>query len=179
MTRPSPVSAVGSGPPRAIVQGSHVPTLDLRPLGGMLYPWRRGMTTAEEVVVTETAAAVPPAGNIKPDRTDRVCPQLHPAQRGCCACKYRGFWRTLCCLTMGRVVARPAVDGGIRYSSVRQLFHAPAEPDALVRTPSIRAPSRIGSHLGDRSNSQQAMRYRFVTSQPPRRHGALMSHDQT
>jgi hypothetical protein len=46
------------------------------------------------------------------------------------------------CLAMERAVARPAVDGGIRYSSVRQLFHAPAEPGTLVRTPSVRAPSR-------------------------------------
>jgi len=52
---------------------------------------------------------------------------------------------------MERLVARPAVDGGIRYSSVRQLFHAPAEPDALARTPSVRAPSRSGPHLSDRS----------------------------
>lgn len=45
----------------------------------MLYPWRHGMTTNEEVVVTETANAVPPVGNIKPDQTVRVGPQLHPA----------------------------------------------------------------------------------------------------
>src|SRR3954468_6614844 len=67
------------------------------------------------------------------------------------ASKYRGFRRTLRCLTMGPVVARPAVNGGIRYSSVRQLFHPPAEPGEIGQTPSIRAPSRFGPHSSGRS----------------------------
>src|SRR3954463_6215841 len=67
------------------------------------------------------------------------------------ASKYRGFRRTLRCLTMGPVIARPAVNGGIRYSSVRQLFHPPAEPGEIGQTPSIRAPSRFGPHSSGRS----------------------------
>jgi hypothetical protein len=37
------------------------------------------MTTNEEVIVIETAVAAPPIGNIKPDQTDRIGPQPHPA----------------------------------------------------------------------------------------------------
>jgi hypothetical protein len=43
---------VDSGRSRMIVQDSPVPTLDLRPSGGVLYPTRYGMTVCEEVIVT-------------------------------------------------------------------------------------------------------------------------------
>jgi hypothetical protein len=96
----------------------------------------------------ETVASV---GNINPDRVGSHWPPAPSGLMEVVASKYRGFRRTLRCLTMGPVVARPAVNGGIRYSSVRQLFHPPAEPGEIGQTPSIRAPSRFGPHSSGRS----------------------------
>jgi hypothetical protein len=44
-------------------------------------------------------------------------------------------------LTIRRLVARHIDDGDVRYSSVRQLFHASSEHDTLGQTPSTQAPS--------------------------------------
>jgi hypothetical protein len=96
----------------------------------------------------ETVASV---GNINPDRVGSHWPPAPSGLMEVVASKYRGFRRTLRCLTMGPVVARPAMNGGIRYSSVRQLFHPPAEPGEIGQTPSIRAPSRFGPHCSGRS----------------------------
>ena len=100
----------------------------------------------------ETVASV---GNINPDRVGSHWPPAPSGLMEVVTSKYRGFRRTLRCLTMGPVVARPAVNGGIRYSSVRQLFHPPAEPGEIGQTPSIRAPSRFGPHCSGRSTASR------------------------
>ncbi len=46
----------------------------LCPLGGMLYPWRCGMTAREETAVTKPGFPSLPAGNIKSGRSDRGTP---------------------------------------------------------------------------------------------------------
>ena len=61
-------------------------------------------------------------------------------------------------LTMGPVVARPAVNGGIRYSSVRQLFHPPAEPGEIGQTPFAPGSFPVRTAFQRSVNSQQAIR---------------------
>ncbi len=155
LIRPSPVCAARSAPSRAAGQGSHVPAVDLRPLGGVLYPWRCGTTAVEEIAVVGTDTRPHQSGTSSPTGSDRIGSQPHPAEREQCVAQDRGFRCTLCRLAIGRVVARHAEDGGARYSSVRQLFPAPSQPGALGQTPSLRAPSRIGPHCSGRSTASR------------------------
>src|SRR5437016_4141015 len=78
-------------------------------LGGMLYPWRLGMTA---MGITRHRLRCPqsPEGNIKSNRITPLAFDAIPLLRGCAA-KYRGFPRMLRCLTIDSAVARPAMNG--------------------------------------------------------------------
>ena len=91
------------------------------PLGGVLYPWRYGMTAFEKVAVTKPGLPGLPAGNIKSGRSDRSTPgPIRP-------CGSIGSSRQRlpahASSPRHRTCGSPTRhDGGVRYSSVRQLF---------------------------------------------------------
>ena len=113
---------------RAISQDSHVPAIDLAsrrrralPLAIFRTAVRGGNTAIEPDIRAHQPGTSNPAGHI-------ACgSQSHQTSRELRLAKYRGFRHTLCRLAIGHVVARPAMDGSARYSSVRQLFHAPSQ----------------------------------------------------
>jgi hypothetical protein len=83
------------------------------------------------------------------------------------------------CLTIRCVVARPTDDGGLRYSSVRQLYQR-----NVGTRHTWTDPFNSGSFLSRTASqrpvkSQQAEKIRSTSYHPPRRHGAPKSYDQT
>jgi len=59
---------------RAVNQGSHVPVLDLHLVGGILYPWRFGATTCEEIIIAESVIQTRQWRTSSPTNSDRITP---------------------------------------------------------------------------------------------------------
>jgi hypothetical protein len=62
---------------RAANQGSHVPVLDLHLVGGILYPWRFGATTCEEIAVAESDIQTRQWRTSSPTNSDRINSRSH------------------------------------------------------------------------------------------------------
>ena len=62
---------------QAVNQGSHVPVLDLHLVGGILYPWRFGATTCEEIIIAESVIQTRQWRTSSPTNSDRINSQSH------------------------------------------------------------------------------------------------------
>jgi hypothetical protein len=138
------------------------------PLGGMLYPWWLWMT-AMGITRHRLRCLQSPEGNIKSNQITPHCLQRHSATTRLCTAKYRGFRRMLRCLTIDTTVARPAMNGRVRYSSDRSAYDIP--PSAHGKT--LRSPSNSTSRLS-RAVLQLPVRNQQTLPVVPAR--AVMAH---
>ena len=146
---------------RGIV-GSHVPISNLQ-----VHRWRALPLVAPDDgqgrnPVVECDMSHPPAANIKHGRIAPLSPSLPMGG----SCKYRGFQRTLRCLSIDLVVARhPGLAAVARYSSGRSAHDTrPSANGQALRPPFARPPPVRGSIFSCRSAISQL---RFADVHPP------------
>ena len=165
-------SAPGRPPPRSPrvarvrhgrgCSGSHVPIANLQ-----VHRWRALPLVAPDDgrgrnPVVECDMSHPSAVNIKHGRIAPRSPSLPTVG----SCKYRGFQRTLRCLTIDLVVARRADPATLaRYSSGRSAHDTrPSANGQALRPPFARPPPVRGSIFSCRSAISQL---RFADVHPP------------
>lgn len=101
-----------------------------------------------------------------------------------CRCKYRGFRRTLRCLTIDSVVARLTIRWTAPGTVQAALRMTPGRRQtAKLCSPLSPDPHRWRQYRNCQSRTSQLGLLTFITPFfrccKPRRHGALMSHHQT
>ena len=173
-SRPSPAVAASPVPCWAGKPSSRVPIPNL----GVGRRWAlplaiRGMGLGEPVP-SRARYSCPAAQMMTPRRVGSLSPHAI-ARCGAVPVKVRGVSRPLRCLAMDTAVARPTIDGRIRYSSGRSAYDTqPATPGRAFRPPSIRCSLRRGgiSAAGRRSASLRGVCYFMATSRAVTAHSS-------
>ena len=144
------------------IAGSHVPIANLQ-----VHRWHALPLVAPDdgqgrYPIVECGISHPSAANIKHGRITPRSPSLPTVG----VCKYRGFERTLRCLTIDLVVARRAgITALARYSLGRSAHDTrPSANGQALRPPSARPPPVRGSVFSCRSAISQL---RFADACPP------------
>ena len=124
--------------------GSHVPTTNLWILRCHALPLTGQDDGIERLPIADRANSRGHQIRIKSSSGSAcISTPLHPAIEWR-RCKYRGFSRMIRCLTVDPSVARPAVDGRVRYISDRSAYSTQSsEHDRASRSPFSRAFPRL------------------------------------
>jgi hypothetical protein len=123
----------------------------------------------EDGTAVELDCSNPPTENIKPSRFASL-ETLRPIRRSRehWHAKYRGVRRTLRCLAIDHVVARLAVNGSARYSSVRSSFTRRRNTTRLTDPfASAPLPSRMASQPSVNRQQARSLDYYVISTSSP------------